>query len=113
MERVLPVRPECRAAGEVFPLAAWSEVVDIPKSCLGGREVACSMPELRMVQAVSGTHCFGNLHWRCRVKGIADILRSWSMGQCTAGTLLSGNLRLWSMVLGTADMQSLGTIHTG
>ena len=118
MERVLPVWQECTAAGEVFPRAACFGAVGSPESCLGGRQMACSMPGLRMVQAVPGTHRFDNLRWRCRNLGIAGMIladtpHSWSMGQCTAGTFLSGNPRLWSMVLGTVDMQSLGTLHVG
>ena len=92
MEFVLPIRQECRVAGEVFPPAAWSGAVDSPESCLGGRQMAYSMPELRMDLAVPGTHFVGNPHWKYMIQGIVVILRSWSMDQCTADTFLSGNL---------------------
>ena len=114
MERVLPVRQGSETAWEVFPLLAlWA--VDSPERCLGGRQMACSMPELRRVLAGPSTHC-SNLHWRCMDQDtagtiLADNHHSWSMGQCTAGSFLSGSLHLWSMVLCTADMQNSGTLH--
>ena len=111
MECVLPIRQECRVAGEVFPPAAWSGAVDSPESCLGGRQMAYSMPELRMVLAVPGTHFVGDLHQRYMIQDIVGILHSWRIHQCTAGTFLSGNLHLWSMVLCTAGMQCFGTLH--
>ena len=64
-----------------------------------------------MVLAVPGTHFVGNLHWKYMIQGVVGILPSWSMDQCTARTLLSGNLHLWSMVLYTAGMQCFGTLH--
>ena len=78
MECVPLVRQECRVAGEVFPPAAWSGAVESPESCLGNRQMACSMPELRMVPGVPGTHFVGILHWRYMIQCIASTLRSWS-----------------------------------
>ena len=98
MERVLPIQQECRVAEEVFPLIAWFGAVGSPERRLGGRRMACSMPELLMVLALPGTHFVGSFH-------------TWNMGQCTADTFLSGNLHLWNMDLDTADTQFLGILH--